>query len=346
MYPFGTTYYYTTRPSASNPDLTWEKTTTWNAGLDFGFLNNRITASIDGYIRKTTDLINTVTIPIGTNFASVLTENIGSLENKGLEFTINAKPVVTKNFLWDVAYNVTWNHNEITELINGDNENYRVMSGSTISRGNATQIQAQKVGYAANSFYVYQQVYDENGKPLEGVYVDRNADGQINESDRYMYKDPAADVYMGFTSKMEWKNWDFSFALRASLGNYVYYDFLSNHASVSSSGLYSNSAFSNTTQEAVDLGFTGTSGSEYYLSDYFVRNASFLKCTNITLGYSFYNLFRKYNYDGLNGRIYATLQNPFIITKYDGLDPEVAGGIDRNPYPRPFSCQLGLTLNF
>ena len=345
QYPFGDTYYYTVRPDRYNPELTWETTTTWNAGLDFAFLNNRITANIDGYYRETTDLIQEVTIPALMNFAQRMAQNIGSLKNYGVEFSIGAKPIVTKDFTWDVQYNVSWNHNEITELIGGD-DGYIVQSGGTISRGNVTHVQAHTVGQPANSFWVYQQVYDENGKPIEGAFVDRDGNGIINSDDRYFYHSPAADVYMGLTMKFLYKRWDLSFALRASLGNYVYYDFLSNKAAVSSSGLYSNSAYSNTTQAAIDLGFTGTGGSEYYLSDYFVRNASYLKCQNITLGYSFPALLKYNNQDYFSGRVFFTVQNPFIITKYKGLDPEVSSGIDSNPYPRPLSFQLGLNLNF
>ena len=342
QYPFGDTYYYTVRPDRYNPELTWETTTTWNAGLDFAFLNNRITANIDGYYRETTDLIQEVTIPALMNFAQRMAQNIGSLKNYGVEFSIGAKPIVTKDFTWDVQYNVSWNHNEITELIGGD-DGYIVQSGGTISRGNVTHVQAHTVGQPANSFWVYQQVYDE---PIEGAFVDRDGNGIINSDDRYFYHSPAADVYMGLTMKFLYKRWDLSFALRASLGNYVYYDFLSNKAAVSSSGLYSNSAYSNTTQAAIDLGFTGTGGSEYYLSDYFVRNASYLKCQNITLGYSFPALLKYNNQDYFSGRVFFTVQNPFIITKYKGLDPEVSSGIDSNPYPRPLSFQLGLNLNF
>ena len=348
QYQFGTgsdSFYYTVRPSAYNPDLTWETTTTWNAGLDFAFLNNRITANIDGYYRKTTDLIQDVTIPVGMNFAQRMSQNIGSLENYGIEFSIGAKPIVTKDFTWDIQYNVSWNHNEITELIGGDDK-YSVESGGTISRGNSTQIQAHKVGEPANSFWVYQQVYDENGKPLEGVFVDRDGNGKISNDDRYFYHSPAAPVYMGLTMKFLYKNWDLSFALRSAIGNYVYYDFLANKAVISQGGLYSNSAYSNTTQAAVDLGFTGTGTGQPFLSDYFVRNASYLKCQNITLGYSFPALLKYNNQDYFSGRVFFTVQNPFIITKYKGLDPEISSGIDNNPYPRPMSFQLGLNLNF
>jgi TonB-dependent starch-binding outer membrane protein SusC len=346
-YPFGSTYYQTVRPNSFNPDLKWETTTTWNAGIDLGFLNNRITANVDGYYRKTKDLLNFVSIPIGTNFGSSLPENIGSLKNYGIEFSIEARPIVSKDFTWTVAYNLSWNHNEVTKLLNGADDDYVVYNyNNKISKGNNTPIEVFKVGSPINAFYVYQQVYDKDGKPIEGVYVDRNGDGKINSSDKYIYKSPAADVYMGLTSKFIYKEWDFSFSLRAALNNYVYYDFLSDRAAISSSGLYSNSAFRNTTNEAVKLGFTGTGSSEYYLSDYFVRNASYLKCSNITLGYTFPALVKTTSYTGLSGRVFATVQNPFIITKYDGLDPEVSSGVDRSPYPRPISFQLGVNLNF
>ena len=346
MYPFGDTYYYTARPSAANPNLKWETTTTWNAGIDFSAKNGRFVWNLDAYYRTTKDLLQYKTIPVGTAPASIMAMNVGDLKNYGVEFSFDVKPVVTKNFTWDLQYNVAWNHNEITSLA-GDtgDEDYRIVTGSTISRGNGTSIMAHHVGEAASSFWVYQQVYDENGKPLEGVYVDRNADGQINDQDRYYYKKPAADWIMGLTTKFIYKHWDLSLAFHASIGNYVYYDHLSNHGSISSSGLYSNSAFTNTYPEAVALGFTGE-GTEYFLSDYFVRNASYLKCSNITLGYSFPAWVKngKTKIDG--GRIFFTAQNPFFITKYKGIDPEVSSGVDRNPYPRPMSFQLGVNLNF
>jgi len=347
QYPFGNTYYYTARPTNYNKDLTWEKTTTYNAGLDFSAWNNRFSANLDWYYRETKDLLATVTIPAGTNFGDTQLGNIGSLKNYGVELSLGFKPIVTKDFMWDVSYNVGWNHNEITELNAGSSD--WVDAGSSISRGNNTLIQRHKVGEPINSFFVYQQAYDENGNPIEGQFVDRNGDGQLNSADGYYYKSPAPDVIMGLTSKIIWKNWDFSFALRASLGNYVYYDFLSRNAVVSANGLYSNSTWKNSTPEAVALGWTGnknTYANENYMSDYFVQNASFLKCTNITLGYSFPALIKCGNHPCMDGRIFATVQNPFIITKYKGLDPEVSSGIDINPYPRPMSVQLGVNLNF
>lgn len=348
MQQFGDTYYYTMRPSAYNPDLKWEQTTTYNAGLDFSAFNGRVTWSLDYYYRKTKDLINTVAIPVGTNFSDKVTKNIGSLKNYGLEFSTDVKPIVTKDFTWDLVYNVAWNHNEITSLTgNSDADNsYYVLTGDNISRGSGTKVLANRVGEKANSFFVYQQVYDKNGKPIEGMYVDRNGDGKINASDRYFYKSPAPDVVMGLTTKFLYKNWDLSASFHASLGNYVYYDYLSNNGSISASGLFSNGAFRNTFQEAVDLGFTGMGQTEYWLSDYFVRNASYLKCSNITLGYSFPALLSYAGRSYFDGRLYFTVQNPFIITKYKGLDPEVTSGIDQNPYPRPISFQLGVNLNF
>lgn len=342
QYPFGDNYYQTLRPTASNPDLTWEKTTTYNAGLDFTALNGRFGVNVDGYYRKTTDLLASVAIAGGTNFGDQLLKNIGSLENYGIELAFNVKPIVTKDFIWDVTYNVGWNHNEITELEAGLQD--WVWTGDKVSRGNNTKIQVNKVGQPINSYYVYQQVYDENGKPIEGAYVDRNGNGTIDDDDRYCYKSPAPDVIMGLTTKFIYKNWDFSAAFHASIGNYVYYDFLNSKAVLNE--INASGAFRNTTTEAVNLGFTGTATNPTNTSDYFVRNASYLKCSNMTLGYSFPALIKVGAEKICSGRIFFTVQNPFIITKYKGIDPEVSSGIDSNPYPRPISFQLGLNLNF
>lgn len=342
QYPFGDNYYQTLRPTASNPDLTWEKTTTYNAGLDFTALNGRFGVNVDGYYRKTTDLLASVAIAGGTKFGDQLLKNIGSLENYGIELAFNVKPIVTKDFIWDVTYNVGWNHNEITELEAGLQD--WVWTGDKVSRGNNTKIQVNKVGQPINSYYVYQQVYDENGKPIEGAYVDRNGNGTIDDDDRYCYKSPAPDVIMGLTTKFIYKNWDFSAAFHASIGNYVYYDFLNSKAVLNE--INASGAFRNTTTEAVNLGFTGTATNPTNTSDYFVRNASYLKCSNMTLGYSFPALIKVGAEKICSGRIFFTVQNPFIITKYKGIDPEVSSGIDSNPYPRPISFQLGLNLNF
>ena len=343
QYPFGDTYYETMRPGAYNADLTWEKTTTYNAGLDFTALNGRFGVNVEGYYRKTTDLISVVDIAGGTNFSNRLLKNIGSLENYGVELAFDVKPIVTKDFMWDVTYNVGWNHNEVTELDAGQHD--YVWLDKTATRGmGSTKLMINKVGEPANSFYVWQQVYDENGKPIEGLYVDRNADGKIDEDDRYCYKSPAPDVIMGLTTKFIYKNWDFSAAFHASIGNYVYYDFLNEKAVLAD--LSKDNIFRNTTAEAVDLGFWGKTTKATNTSDYFVRNASYVKCTNMTLGYSFPALIKAGAEKICSGRIFFTVQNPFIISKYKGIDPEVSSGIDSNPYPRPISFQLGLNLNF
>lgn len=343
QYMIGNQSYYQLRPAIYNPDIKWERTFTYNIGLDWSFLNGRIEGALDLYYRKTKDLISEVYVDPSVEFSNKKIDNIGSLRNKGIEFTINARPVVTKNFTWTIGYNVTYNSNKLIELNTGNDFE---LTGSTIGAGLSNQVQVNKVGYPINSFFVYQQVYDNNGNPLEGVFVDRNADGIINQDDKYVYKNPNADVYMGLTNKFIWKNWDFSFALRASFNNYLYYDFLSNRANVGWSGIYSNSAYTNTTAEAIALGFQGKT--DYYMSDYFVRNASFLRCDNITLGYSFTRLFSSGHYKGIDGRIYATVSNPFVISGYDGIDPERThgSGVDGSVFPRPTTYTLGLKLNF
>ena len=343
QYMIGNQSYYQLRPAIYNPDIKWERTFTYNIGLDWSFLNGRIDGALDLYYRKTKDLISEVYVDPSVEFSNKKIDNIGSLRNKGIEFTINARPVVTKNFTWTIGYNVTYNSNKLIELNTGNDFE---LTGDAIGAGLSNQVQVNKVGYPINSFFVYQQVYDNNGNPLEGVFVDRNADGIINQDDKYVYKNPNADVYMGLTNKFIWKNWDFSFALRASFNNYLYYDFLSNRANVGWSGIYSNSAYTNTTAEAIALGFQGKT--DYYMSDYFVRNASFLRCDNITLGYSFTRLFSSGHYKGIDGRIYATVSNPFVISGYDGIDPERThgSGVDGSVFPRPTTYTLGLKLNF
>ncbi|MDD7724492.1 MAG: SusC/RagA family protein, partial [Bacteroidales bacterium] len=195
-------------------------------------------------------------------------------------------------------------------------------------------------GQAARSFRVYQQVY-RDGKPVEGMVVDRNGDGIINDSDRYYYKNPAAPWTFGLASRLQWRNLDFSFSLRANLGNYVFNDVEAGQSNISTAGIYTQEYLSNRIKYAMDKNFSSWD-KQVVLSDYFVQNASFLKCDNITVGYSFADLFGT----KLSGRVYATASNVFTITKYDGVDPEVDGGIDNNIYPRPFSGLVGLTLNF
>lgn len=333
----GTTY----RPNAYNPDLKWEKTTTYNVGLDFGFLNNRINGAVDYYYRKTTDLLNSVFVSAGTNFKNKVLSNVGSLENSGIEFSINSKPVVTTDWTWDLGFNITYNKNEITKLTTGDSENYYVAAGDNIGGGRDMKAMAHAVGHPASSFYVYQQVYDENGKPIENEFVDRNGDRTINGDDRYFYKKPTADVLMGLTSRLSYKSWDFSFSLRASLNNYVYNSVEAGGSDCNPTSVYSFGALNNRPLMGVANNIQNLKDNTL-LSDYFVQNASFMKCDNITLGYSFKKLFGA----PIGGRVYAAVQNVFTITKYKGLDPEVEKGLDNNIYPRPLTTLIGLSLNF
>jgi len=322
------------RPDAYNENLKWETTTTSNIGLDFGFFNGRVTGSVDYYYRKTTDLINTAFVSAGSNFRNQVTTNIGSLENKGIEAALTVRPIQTEDIQWEVSANFTYNKNEITELTG---ESSIVKTGG-ISAGTGNTVQAQSVGHPANSFYVYQQVYDENGKPLEGVFVDRNGDGQISDDDLYFYKSPAAPYTAGFSSRVQYKAWDFGFGLRASFDNYVYWDKGAGYSNIAKRYDDSFNYLQNVIPQAVSNGWTTY---DKVVTDYYVRNASFLKCDNITLGYSF-----KSFDDFLNARVYVSATNVFTITKYDGIDPEVSGGIDGGIYPRPFTFLVGVNLNF
>lgn len=312
-----------------NPDLTWETTTSYNAGLDFGFLNNRITGSIEYYTRKTTDLLAYVAVPAGSSTTNMLNRNIGSLENYGVEFNIAAKPIVTNDFTWTLSYNVGWNHNEITELTTGASQ----LKTGGISGGNGNTVQINAEGHPASSFYLFQQVYDESGAPLEGVYVDQNGDGQIDDSDKIINKSPDPKVTMTFGSQFRYKKWDLGFNIRASIGNYVYNNVLSTKA------VY-NDLFTYGLNNVVENDYYFEQ--PRYMSDYYLRNASFVRCDNITLGYTWDNLLN----DKLRLRLFGAVQNPFVITKYKGVDPEVFGGIDNSVYPRATTYSLGLVATF
>ena len=330
------------RPDAYNNALTWEKTTTWNVGLDMSFLRDRITASFDYYYRKTTDLINTVYVSAGSNFKNKVTSNIGELHNQGFEFSTTVRPIQTKDWRWEVSYNLTYNDNQIDKLVASNDASYKILHGGlAVGDSGSDGIQAWAVGHPVSAYYTYQQVYDENGQPVEGEFVDRNGDGVINSADRYFYKKADADVLMGLSSKLMYKNWDFGFSLRASLGNYAYNAVEASRSNISLERLYNGNTWHNVTSMTMPKDWQYVS-TEDALSDYFIQNASYLKCDNITLGYSFEKLF------GLpvNGRVYLTAQNVFTITKYKGIDPEINGGYDGNIYPRPFTGIFGLNLNF
>lgn len=329
-----TTYLGTTllKPNGYSPDLKWEQTTTYNVAIDFGFLNNRINGSIEYYQKHTKDLLNTISAAAGTNFINLITANVGKMKNKGVEANVNAIAIQSKDFTWEVGYNITWNDSKITKLTTTFNPDYQGIDAGTN--------QKHQVGEMPRTFYLYQQVYDENGKPIQNAFVDRNNDGQITEADRYLtHKSPMAKVYMGFSSQFSYKKWDLGFNLRANFGNYVYNGVASGN---STSNNYGGKGFiTNLYNGFQDTGFTLLNTSEQMASDYFLENASFLKMDNLTLGYSFQNLFAA----KLSGRISASVQNVFTISKYSGLDPE-CGAIDSNIWPRPRTYTIGLNLNF
>lgn len=311
-----TTYLGTTllKPNGYSPDLKWEQTTTYNVAIDFGFLNNRINGSIEYYQKHTKDLLNTISAAAGTNFINLITANVGKMKNKGVEANVNAIAIQSKDFTWEVGYNITWNDSKITKLTTTFNPDYQGIDAGTN--------QKHQVGEMPGTFYLYQQVYDENGKPIQNAFVDRNNDGQITEADRYLtHKSPMAKVYMGFSSQFSYKKWDLGFNLRANFGNYVYNGVASGN---STSNNYGGKGFiTNLYNGFQDTSFTLLNTSEQMASDYFLENASFLKMDNLTLGYSFQNLFAA----KLSGRISASVQNVFTISKYSGLDPE-CGAID------------------
>ena len=331
-------YYPTLYPGGYDPNIKWEETTTYNAGIDVAFLGNRITASLDWYLRDTKDLLSYVTVPIGSATTNEMNKNIGTLRNLGVEFAINARPIVTKDFTWTVDYNVAWNKNEITKLNSTDDPNYFINTGGISGTGNT--VQAHKVGYPAYSFYLYEQVYDANGKPIEGEYVDQNGDGQITGEDRVLRHQKDPKVTMSLSNTFSYKNWDFGIVLRSNIGNYVYNNVLSDRTVLGDT--WKNSNLSNLVVN--DFYFDGTleESKELKLSDYYLRNASFLRCDNITLGYTWQNLLN----NNLRLRLFGAVQNPFVITKYNGLDPEVFSGIDGGVYPRPTTYSLGLVATF
>lgn len=324
--------HYLMKPDGYSPDLKWEETATYNVAVDYGFLNNRINGSIEFYEKHTKDLLNTVNAPAGTNFATTLTANVGEMENKGVEFNVNAVAVQTKDFTWELGYNVTWNDSKIIKLTASYNPDYEGIDAGTN--------QKHQVGYAPNTFYVFQQVYDADGNPIQNAIVDRNGDGKITDDDKYLTgKSPMAKVYMGLSSQFTYKNWDLGFNLRASFGNYVYNGNFSGNATSYNYG--GQGILSNLYEGYQITGWNQRSITEQGATDYFLEDASYLKMDNLTLGYSFQNLTKA----RLSGRISASMQNVFTISKYRGLDPE-CGAVDGTMWLRPRTYTIGLTLNF
>ena len=331
-YQMGNVFIPTARPESVNKHLKWEIGNTLNAGIDYGFFGNRFFGSLDVYRKITKDLIAEANVAPFTNYGSRIASNIGDMENKGVEFIASVVPVRNdeKNINWTLTYNIAYNKNEITKLTNLQN-----VGG--ISGGTGNTVQRHQEGYAPYTFYLYEQVYSADGNPIEGAYVDKNGDGKIDENDRYMGKSPYADITMGLTTNLNYKQWDLNIATRASLGNYVYDNVSSANASLDR--VYSDNILRNTPSSYYDT-LLSQRKTQTMLSDMYLHDASFFKIDNITLGYNFPEA------NKLKVRLYATMQNVLTVSKYKGLDPEVFGGIDNNVYPRPKTYLFGINLNF
>lgn len=340
MYQLGNTFYNMYRPDAYNNKLTWEQTATTNIALDFGFYNNRISGSVDFYLKETTDLLNQVNQSAGTNFAPIALANVGNMENKGVEFLLNTQIVRKTDFTVDFGFNVTYNRNRITKLTFTDDPDYEGQRFGGRSGGTGGTALINSVGYNRGAFYVYKQVYDANGKPIDNLFEDLNRDGVITEKDLYRYKSANPDVFMGFNGNIAYKRWNAGFIARASFGNYIYNNIASANGTVRN--LFDPLGWlSNTSTEILASGFKGE-GDKYFSSDYYVKNASFFRVDNINLGYNFGKVFN----NKADMRFNASVQNAFVITKYKGADPENAGGIDNNFYPRPRTFVAGINLDF
>lgn len=332
---FGDQWYYTYRPEAYVENLKWESTSSWNFGLDFGFLHERISGSLDYYTRKTKDLLATVPAPAGTNFDKSILTNVGNLDSRGLEFSINAVAIDTPDWGLDISYNMAWQKMKVKNLslVEGV-ATTNTLVGPVIDN---YQVQVLSEGYEPYMFYVYRQLYDENtGKPIEGAYADLNDDGVIDSNDLYRYKSPAPDFIFGLSTSLRYKNWNLSMGLRANVGNYVYNGMAMN-AGAWNTVSYNAYQLNNLSKSYLKTGFK----SRQYLSDYYVENASFLKMDNLSLGYNFGRI---NNLFSLN--VSAMVQNVFCITKYSGVDPEVPNGMDLSFYPRPRTFSINLGFEF
>ena len=328
-------YINTYRPEAYVSDLKWETTTSWNFGLDFGFLNGRIGGAIDFYTRKTKDLLASVPTAAGTNFSKTILTNVGNVDSKGIEVSLNATPIQTKDWEWNLSYNFTWQNMKVKNLSltkGGSQTNVKV--GPSID---AYQFQVLSEGYEPYMFYVYHQLYDsETGKPIEGAYADLNNDGEINDADLYRYHSPAPKYIMGLSTSLRYKQLTLGMSFRANIDNYVY-----NGMGMSTGAFetvsYNNSQLNNLNTSFLKTGFK----TRQYLSDYYVENASFLKLDNLSLSY---NVGKINKWASLT--VSAMVQNVFTITGYSGTDPEVPNGMDNSFYPRPRTYSVSLGLQF
>lgn len=336
QYQLGNDYYTMYRPTAYDPDLKWETTTNLNAAVDFGFFDNRINGSIDVFKRKTKDLLSVVPIPLGTNFSNQLLTNVGNIESDGVEFTLNTTPVSNQAVVWDFGFNFTYISPKITKLLLNPDPSFQGNRVGGISGGTGNQIQIHSEGYRPSSFYVLKQVYDKGGKPIEGLYEDLNRDGIINEGDYYRYKSPDPRFFMGINSNVTAGKWSGGFVMRASFDNYVYNNIQSN-LGVERAIFNPLGWINNGSANYLETGFRNNQ----YFSDYYIQNASFLRMDNINIGYNAGEVI-----NNTNLRITANVQNAFVITKYQGIDPEISWGIDNQFYPRPRMYTLGVSLDF
>ena len=330
-YQFGDSFYQTYRPSALNEDLRWEVAQTLNIGIDYALFSRRLSGSVNVYSKKTKDLISDSFVDPFTNFGNQIEANIGDMENKGIEFNLNVIPVRNDNFEWSLNYNIAFNDNEITNL-----PDQQYVGG--ISGGTGNTVQTHVEGEAPYSFLVYEQVYDSSGTPIEGAYVDRNGDNIINDDDRYINHDPYADVTMGLSTNLSYKKWDLAVVTRANIGNYVYNNVASRAGTLNRAT--ENGILTNLHTDYYDTGFQSLTDNGLQ-SDHYVQDASFFKLDNITLGYTLTEAIKNTTF-----RFYGSVQNVLTVTDYDGLDPEVYGGIDNDFYPRPRTYVLGVNIDF
>lgn len=334
QYQFGNQFYQVYRPNGYDANIKWETAKTFNIGFDFGFANGRITGGADYYKKKTKDLINFIPVPVGTNFTNGILTNVGNMDNKGIEISLNATVIKKKDMTWDMGINYTWNVNEITKLTKVNDPNYQGVLTGGISGGVGNTVQIHTVGYRPSSYYLLQQVYNATNKPIEGLYVDRNGDGIINNNDYYRSFSPEPEHMIGFSTSVSCHQWTISTVLRSQIGNYMYNNvFASNGVFRTSSLMY----LGNVHRNYLETNFANNQ----YFSDYYLENATFLRMDNFTVGYDFGHVFN--NKANLRGNF--NVQNVFVLTKYRGLDPEIAGGIDNNFYPRPRVFSLGFNLD-
>jgi len=329
-YQFGNSFYQTFRPEPINPDLRWEIGETLNLGIDYTMFDNKLNGSVNIYQKTTKDLIAFTLVDPFTNFGNRIDANIGDMENKGVEFTFNVPIMKTDDYEHTVDFNIAFNDNVVTRL-----PDQQFIGG--ISGGVGNTIQTHVEGEAPFSFLVYQQVYDNNGRPIEGVYVDRNGDNIINDDDRYIKEDPFADIIMGLTNSYRYKDWDFSVTARASIGNYAYNNLASN--AVYNAAASINNILNNIHADYLSTGFVDFTENSL-LSDHYIQEASFVKIDNISIGYNMTTN------NGCKIRFFGSLQNVATFTDYKGIDPEIYGGIDNNFYPRPQTGVFGVTFEF